>query len=107
MVILMFFFFRLEIFFVKLVQMFKIVSLTWNLIPRLFEICEIWWWCSFFFVLELFCKFFSFLGGHFCASWFISQEITHSNLKPLTFLVLIKILGSIIVAVGNLELCFW
>ena len=32
----------------NLVQEFKIVSLSWNLVPGLFRICKIPWWCSFF-----------------------------------------------------------
>ena len=44
-----FFFFRLETaFWVNLVQKFKTVSWNWNLVPYLYWICKIWWWCSFF-----------------------------------------------------------
>ena len=32
----------------KLVQKTKILSLTWNLVPRLIQICKIQWWCSLF-----------------------------------------------------------
>ena len=32
----------------KIVQNFKIFILSWNLVPRLFRICKIWWWCSLF-----------------------------------------------------------
>ena len=39
----------------NLIPKFKIVSLSWNLEPRLFRICKIWWWCSFS-VLGLFRK---------------------------------------------------
>ena len=30
----------------NLIQKFKIVSLSWNLVPRLIRICRIQWWCS-------------------------------------------------------------
>ena len=32
----------------NLVQKIKIVSLSWNLVPRLIRICKIEWWCSLF-----------------------------------------------------------
>ena len=32
----------------NLVQKFKIVSLSWNLAPRLIQVCRIQWWCSLF-----------------------------------------------------------
>ena len=35
-------------FLVNLVQKFKFVALTWNLVPRLLRICKILWWCSLF-----------------------------------------------------------
>ena len=31
-----------------MVQKFKIVSLSWNLSPRLIQVCRIQWWCSLF-----------------------------------------------------------
>ena len=46
------FFFFLDLkypFRVNLVQILKIVSLSWNLVPRIFRICNIRWWCSRFF----------------------------------------------------------
>ena len=33
---------------VNLFHKFKIVSLSWNILPRLFWICKIRWWCSLF-----------------------------------------------------------
>ena len=36
------------LFWANLVQQIKIVSLRWNLIPRLIRLCRIQWWCSFF-----------------------------------------------------------
>ena len=33
---------------VNLVQKFKIISLSWNFLPRLIQICRIPWWCSLF-----------------------------------------------------------
>ena len=40
--------FQLEITFlgVNLVQKLKIISLSWNFVPRLIQICRIPWWCS-------------------------------------------------------------
>ena len=35
-------------FWVNLIQKFKIVSLSWNLLPRLFRMCKIQWRCSLF-----------------------------------------------------------
>ena len=35
-------------FWVNLVQKIKIVSLSWNLLPKLFRICKIQWWWSLF-----------------------------------------------------------
>ena len=35
-------------FWVNLVQKIKIVSLSWNLVPRLIRTCRIQWWCAFF-----------------------------------------------------------
>ena len=35
-------------FLVNLVQKFKFVALTWNLVLRLLRICKILWWCSLF-----------------------------------------------------------
>ena len=32
----------------NLVQKIKIISLSWNLVPRLISICWIQWWCSLF-----------------------------------------------------------
>ena len=40
---------RKHTFLVNLVQKIKIVSLSWNLVPRLIRICRIQWWCSFCF----------------------------------------------------------
>ena len=34
-------------FWVNLIKKFKIVSLSWNLVSRLFQICKIWWWLIF------------------------------------------------------------
>ena len=36
------------LFWVNLVQKFKIISLSWNFVPRLIRICRILWWCSHF-----------------------------------------------------------
>ena len=36
----------------NLVQNIKIISLSWNLVPRPIWICRIQWWCSLFFVLD-------------------------------------------------------
>ena len=38
-------------FWANLVQKIKIVSLGWNLVPRLIWICKIEWWCSLFLFL--------------------------------------------------------
>ena len=35
-------------FWVNLVQKLKIISLSWNFVPRLIQICRIPWWCSLF-----------------------------------------------------------
>ena len=35
-------------FWANLVQKIKVVSLSWNLVPRLIWICGIQWWCSLF-----------------------------------------------------------
>ena len=40
------------LFWVNLVQKLKIISLSWNFVPRLIQICRIPWWCSFFFVFD-------------------------------------------------------
>ena len=34
------------IFWVNLVQKLRIISLSWNFVPRLIQICRIPWWCS-------------------------------------------------------------
>ena len=39
------------LFWVNLVQKLKIISLSWNFVPRLIQICRIPWWCSFFLFL--------------------------------------------------------
>ena len=36
------------LFWVNLVQKLKIISLSWNFVPRLIQICRIPWWCSLF-----------------------------------------------------------
>ena len=38
-------------FWANLVQKVKIISLSWNLVPRLIRICKIQWWCSLFLFL--------------------------------------------------------
>ena len=38
-------------FWVNLVQQLKIISLSWNFVPRLMQICRIRWWCSLFLFL--------------------------------------------------------
>ena len=38
-------------FWANLVQKVKIISLSWNLVPRLIRICRIQWWCSLFLFL--------------------------------------------------------
>ena len=57
----LFFFFWLEILFLGkfgpkiencLVSKIKIVSLSCNLEPMLFQICKVQWWCSLFFVFD-------------------------------------------------------
>ena len=35
-------------FWANLVQKIKVISLSWNLVPRLIQICKIQWWCSLF-----------------------------------------------------------
>ena len=35
----------------------KIISLSWNLLPRLIRKCRIQWWCSFYFILYWKCLF--------------------------------------------------
>ena len=35
-------------FWVNVVQKLKIISLSWNFLPRLIQICRIPWWCSLF-----------------------------------------------------------
>ena len=40
------------LFWVNLAQKLKIISLSWNSVPRLIQICRIPWWCSFFFVFD-------------------------------------------------------
>ena len=35
-------------FWAKLVQKIKIISLSWNFVPGLIQICRIEWWCSLF-----------------------------------------------------------
>ena len=36
------------LFWVNLVQKLKIISLSWNFVPRLIQICRVPWWCSLF-----------------------------------------------------------
>ena len=36
-----------HLFWVNLVQKLKTVSWSWNLVPNLYWIRKIWWWCSF------------------------------------------------------------
>ena len=38
-------------FWANLVQKMKMISLSWNLVPRLIRICRIQWWCSLFLFL--------------------------------------------------------
>ena len=35
-------------FWANLLQKIKIVTLSWNVVPRLIQICRIHWWCSYF-----------------------------------------------------------
>ena len=37
----------------NLVQKLKIISLSWNFVPKLIQICRIPWWCSLFFCFRL------------------------------------------------------
>ena len=39
------------LFWVNLVQKLKIISFSWNFVPRLIQICRIPWWCSLFLFL--------------------------------------------------------
>ena len=39
------------LFWVNLVQKLKMISLSWNFVPRLIQICRISWWCSLFLFL--------------------------------------------------------
>ena len=39
------------LFWVNLVQKLEIISLSWNFVPRLIQICRIPWWCSLFLFL--------------------------------------------------------
>ena len=39
-------------FWANLPQKIKIVSLSWNLVPRLIQICKIQWWCFFFSIFD-------------------------------------------------------
>ena len=43
---------------VNFAKKFKIVSLSWNLIPRLFWISKNWWWCLLILILFFFWKFY-------------------------------------------------
>ena len=36
------------LFWVNLIQKLRIISLSWNFVPRLIKICRILWWCSLF-----------------------------------------------------------
>ena len=46
--------YKQHIYCANLVQKFKIVSLSWNLAPRITQICRIQWWCFLFcFRLEI------------------------------------------------------
>ena len=77
----------------NLVQTMEIVSLSWNLVPRLIRICIIHWCCSLF--LFSTCKFCLKIWHfwriwHFDVTWSIFQLITHRDLKPVAFLVCIK-----------------
>ena len=47
-----FVFYREYPFCANLVQNVKIISLSWNLAPRLIRICKFQWWCSLFFVFN-------------------------------------------------------
>ena len=66
---------------VNLVQKCKIISLSWNLLPRLFQICKSRLWSSLF----LFYKFFANLSKN---SWLICQQFTRRDLKPVAFLLI-------------------
>ena len=41
-------FYKKYLFWANLIQNIKFVSLSWNLVPRLVQICRIQWWCSLF-----------------------------------------------------------
>ena len=66
-------------FWVNLVQKFKIVRLSWILVPRPFRIC------SDVLLQVLFKK----SVWHFDVTWLISQEFIRRDLKPVAFFVFI------------------
>ena len=68
------------------------VSLSWNLVFRLFEIDKSWWRCSFFVcVRQYFSSFFQKIIWHVHVNWLISHQFTCRDLKPVAFLVTYKL----------------
>ena len=77
-------------FWVNLVQKFKIVSLNWNLMPRLFENVNLIVMLTFS-VLDLFLQLLSKKSiWYFVVAWSISQQFTRRYLKSVAFFVSIK-----------------
>ena len=74
----------------NLVQIVNIVSLRWNLIPRLMRICRIEWWLTFF-VFHLKCP--------FCAN--LVQKIKIVNLSWNLVPKLIKICSSVVASLSR------
>ena len=69
-------------------QKFKVLILSWNLVPELLGICKVWWWCSFFCFELLSASFLREICWHFDVIWLISQQFTLRDMKPMAFLVL-------------------
>ena len=68
------------------------VSLSWNLVFRLFEIDKSWWRCSFFVcVRQYFASFSKKIIWLVHVNWLISHQFTCRDLKPVAFLVTYKL----------------
>ena len=66
------------LFWVNLVQKLKIISLSWNFVPRLIQICRIPWWCSLFLFLT---------GNTFLGKFGPKNQNCQFELKLCTWLI--------------------
>ena len=67
-----------HVFWVNLVERLKIISISWNFVTRLVQICRIQWWCSLFLLS---------IGNTFLGNFDLKNKICHLELKFCTRLI--------------------